>query len=95
MQQASSRLLLYLSDMEFGKGCPNIHEVLCCQFLNKQGNQLLFEGFILQNTTFIIIIISKTTAIPTQKPILIPKKDVVPNKFIQIVAQFIGNTSNP
>lgn len=48
----------------------------------------------LQNTTFIKITISKTTAIPTQKPMSIPKKDVVPNKFIQIVAQFIENTSN-
>lgn len=48
----------------------------------------------LQNTTFIKITINKTTAIPTQKPMSIPKKDVVSNKFIQIVAQFIENTSN-
>ena len=55
---------------------------------------MLFGGFIPQNTTFMIITISETTPIPTQKPISIPKKDVVPNRFIQIVAQFTGSTSN-
>lgn len=42
---------------------------------------MLFGGFIPQNTTFMIITISETTPIPTQKPISIPKKDVVPNRF--------------
>lgn len=64
------------------------------QFFNEAENQSFLLGFMLQNTTFIKITISKTTAIPTQKPMSIPKKDVVPNKFIQIVAQFIENTSN-
>lgn len=55
---------------------------------------LVFWGFHSPKTIFMIITISKTTAIPIQKPILIPKKDVVPNRFIQIVVQFIGSTSN-
>ena len=32
---------------------------------------------------------SRTIAIPIQKPISIPKKDVVPNNFNQIDVQFI------
>lgn len=52
-----------------------------------------FLGFILQNTIFIKTTIIKTAAIPTQKPISMPKKDTEPNRFIQIVAQSIVNTS--
>ena len=43
----------------------------------------------LQNTTFIRITISRTVAIPAQKPILTPKRDVVPNRLVQIAVQFI------
>lgn len=34
-------------------------------------------------------------AIPTQKPMSIPKRDTVPNRFLQIAAQFIADTSCP
>ena len=57
------------------------------------GMESVFWGGILQNTTFIKTTTSKTTIIPTQNPILIPQKDVVPNKFIQNIVQFIANTS--
>ena len=46
---------------------------------------ILTLGFMLQNTTFIKITISKTTAIATQNPISIPKNSVVSNRFIQIL----------
>ena len=43
----------------------------------------------LQNTTFIKITVSRTKAMPAQKPILTPKRDVVPNRLVQIAVQFI------
>lgn len=48
-----------------------------------------FLGFMLQNTTFITITISTTTAMDTQKPILRPSHSVVPKRVIQISFQFI------
>ena len=50
-------------------------------------------GLIAQNTIFIMITISRTAAMDTQNPMLIPSHSHVPKSFIQSIFQFILFTS--